>query len=213
MGLRNEELDAKLDRLASLIESMNERKLTVTTHTHPEHTGLASLMDYAHGEGWTVRVRELSRKPKHWTGPVSKRWNLYGHADKGYSGQPHAEAAYVTGADLDMVAIALAHELGHCEGFAETRWDYPTNKELDALEGVEQDAWHRGLRIAGECGIEISREGYLLAALALDSHAGIDNPTARYLLSEALPLRPLDSVCPLICPTIRNLWLKLKGYR
>lgn len=124
-----------------------------------ELASLRPLREYAwtelhHATAVARRVRLVPYKYRY-VGFVLEH-GVWGFAGRRLSGRGHAEVGYAPGCDKSLLALALAHELGHCEQFLWTDVG-GRDRPLEYAWHLEADAWHRGLRILGEVDIPVTR--------------------------------------------------------
>jgi hypothetical protein len=153
----------------------------VDSRQQVERVALASLADirnYAIAHGVRMEVHRCRLVPWQYTeAPVVREQGVWGFAGK-QRGWRFAVGAYCAGADKDLLALAIAHELGHCEQMtmAELSTDHRLMGTPTAWERCwhqEVDAWHRGLRIFGELGRRVTRRHADYAENCLDTYAAM----------------------------------------
>lgn len=144
----------------------------------PDRLTLDAVSTYGRRQGYAIRVNQFHDMPELWKKSYQRRmYRMTGISDVLSLGRAEAvaraEVAYCCGAELDLVAFGLLHEVAHCEQVHDVRFEgLGYNDATDALKWeIEVDAWHRALRIAGEQGWEVTSDMVEFAQAALASYA------------------------------------------
>lgn len=122
---------------------------------------LEKPLNYGIDRGWRVHIHKMNTRPKYRTDDFVHTFGVWGFCSLEPSTKiPRAEIGVLPYAKEDHATIALLHELGHCEQYSLLPIGRPLgyNKALwpERITDIEEDAWHRGLRIAGELGIHLT---------------------------------------------------------
>jgi hypothetical protein len=140
-----------------------------------ERLTLREVADLGRAAGYAIEVRPMEEVPElHRSKPSVRKYGVWGlSAVDQDTRQPRAIVAYACDDCEHLAALALLHEIGHCDQQAAIgRWGKLGYRPgpFGRIPDIEVDAWHRALARLGDLGHELTPELAEFACRALSTY-------------------------------------------